>query len=216
MANFLSYGSSPLLPGPLWQGKQCKESFCKFCIEPETSVTEHWKTGLKICSDFSHLRLLMSWRVVGGGIKTQECLLLIKNKQERYFHWARRSFQKWKCRESAFVHDNTTPTLHQISPPSVCDLQGIFSPLQIKLSSFFGYPYWQKTNETSKLKVNIKYMFPKKEYVGNKLFFIETEHILQLIWAGWEWTPSSSCSEKCWKTPNNRKNPWNFPQTKIY
>lgn len=44
-------------------------------------------------------------------------------------------------------------------------------------------------------------MFPKKEYVGRQAFFIEIEHTLQLTWAGWEWTPSSSCSQKCWKTP---------------
>lgn len=56
------------------------------CVKPEPSVTDSWETSLEISSNLSHLRLLVSWRVVGGGIKTQECLLLIKNKQERYFH----------------------------------------------------------------------------------------------------------------------------------
>lgn len=52
-----------------------------------------------------HLRLLMSWRVVGGGIKTQECLLLIKNNKKKATSIKQEeAFRSENAESSTFAH----------------------------------------------------------------------------------------------------------------
>lgn len=70
-----------------------------------------------------HLRLLMSWRVVGGGIKTQECLLLIKNNKKKLLPLSKKKLSEVKMQRAQLLHMHSmTPILYQASPPSACDL----------------------------------------------------------------------------------------------